>query len=340
MQNSQIPVKFGTPFANAAGSGFTRQVPTPSQQSITPGAASMTDGFPPINFSPVGSGGIPPAGQDFNGLLNQISAWARWQAAGAPVYYDSTFSGNIGGYPAATVLASAETLGALWVSGVDNNTSDPDTGGANWIRVSLIAPSLRVYLTTAGTSNWTAPFTGYYLVKVRGAGGGGAGGGGGATWSSGGGGEGGYSEALLFITSGTVIAVTVGAGGPGAGNTNGAQGTTGGTSVFGSGGGEPSATGGTGGNGGTTSCAGGTGGQGFNGALTLYGAYGGDGNPYTNTVQGGQGGGQGGGRTSTVNNASVNALNPGCGGGSIWYTTGSAQTGGNGAAGSVQIWYS
>lgn len=132
-----IPSKFSIPFANSAGGGFTRPIPTASQIGIQAGAASLTDGFPPVCFLPIGTGGTPPWGADFNGILNQITAWNQWQQAGAPIPYDNTFSGQIGGYPRGAVVPSAITFGNYWLSTVDNNTSNPDTGGSGWQAVSL-----------------------------------------------------------------------------------------------------------------------------------------------------------------------------------------------------------
>ena len=43
-----------------AFSGTKNLIPVPSQIGITPGAASFTDGFPPLTATPIGSGGIPP----------------------------------------------------------------------------------------------------------------------------------------------------------------------------------------------------------------------------------------------------------------------------------------
>ena len=39
MQSSAIPAKFPSPFANNAGAGFIRPIPTASQISVSPGAA-------------------------------------------------------------------------------------------------------------------------------------------------------------------------------------------------------------------------------------------------------------------------------------------------------------
>lgn len=133
MQASDLPVRFQKTFGQDAGPSYIRQVPVNSQIGITDGAASLTDGFPPLNFVPVTAGGVPPFGQDFNGILNQISAWAQWQGAGAPAPWDSTFSTAIGGYPAGSVVQAAVGVGNYWLSTADDNTTNPDSGGAGWI---------------------------------------------------------------------------------------------------------------------------------------------------------------------------------------------------------------
>lgn len=137
MQTSQIPPKFPIPFANNAGGGFIRAIPTAHVAATTTDApASLYDGFPPETFTPVASGGVPPAGADMNGLLEQITAWNRWTSAGVPAQFDGAFSTAIGGYPKFTVLAST-TAGRLWQSTAENNTTDPDSGGAaNWVRLT------------------------------------------------------------------------------------------------------------------------------------------------------------------------------------------------------------
>lgn len=132
-----IPTKIPTPFADGAVSPYIRPVPIPSQQTIQAGAASFTDGFPPDTFNPVGAGGTPPFGADFNGLLNQMSAWSRWVQAGAPIAYDSAFQTAISGYPLGAFVASAVTFGLYFISTADGNTTNPDTGGAGWLPVPL-----------------------------------------------------------------------------------------------------------------------------------------------------------------------------------------------------------
>jgi hypothetical protein len=133
MQLSQIPAKFNIPFANNAGGSFINPIPQASQTSITPGAASLFDGFPPLNFQPTASGGIPPFGKDFNGILNQSTAWDRWFSAGGPIYYDATFQSAVGGYPNGAIVQSLIVPGNFWMSTVDNNTTNPDAGGSGWV---------------------------------------------------------------------------------------------------------------------------------------------------------------------------------------------------------------
>ena len=143
MLAASIPAKFPVPWASSAAAGFTRAIPTtPTAQA---GAASLQLGFPPLTFTDVSAGGVFPFGEDENGILNQITAWSQWQNAGATVGYDSVFSTAIGGYPSGAILYAAAG-NAWWLSTADNNTSDPDTGGANW---QLITDGL----TYAGNPN-------------------------------------------------------------------------------------------------------------------------------------------------------------------------------------------
>lgn len=137
MLASNIPSKFPIPFAASAGSSDIRQIPTASQISVLPGAASLTDGFPPLNLTPIPAGGIPPFGQDMNGILNQITKWNQWHAAGGPVRYDAAFATSIGGYPSGALIES-NSGHALYESLADNNTADPNAGGAQWTLIACV----------------------------------------------------------------------------------------------------------------------------------------------------------------------------------------------------------
>lgn len=129
MQLSDEPSKIPTPFANG---GVRNVVPVASLIGITDGAASFTDGFPPLTMTDPGAGGVPPDGRDFNGAFYALSAAIRWNQAGGRPTYDSAFSTAVGGYPIGSVLQAADQSG-FWISTANNNTNNPDTGGANWI---------------------------------------------------------------------------------------------------------------------------------------------------------------------------------------------------------------
>lgn len=157
MKIADIPSRFPIPFGNSAGASYIRSVPEASQIGIQNGAASLTDGFPPLNFQPVGSGGVPPFGQDMNGILNLITKWSQWQGAGSPVTYNSTFSTSIGGYPKGALLAATGFAG-FWVNLVDDNTSNPDSGGANWSAfypypLETLSANRTYYVSTTGSDS-------------------------------------------------------------------------------------------------------------------------------------------------------------------------------------------
>lgn len=154
LSDSSIPTKIPTYWGQSAPSGdITCPIPIPSQISIAAGRASWTDGFPPITFNPVAAGGVPPFGQDMNGILCQLSQWTRWQNAGNPIFYDNTFSSAIGGYPNQAMLSVASGGPCFWVSDADNNTSDPDTGGANWINTCTVGGVLSGTVQNASIVN-------------------------------------------------------------------------------------------------------------------------------------------------------------------------------------------
>ncbi|MEX3628077.1 MAG: hypothetical protein VB138_00065 [Burkholderia sp.] len=131
MQSTQSPTL--VPLAWAAN-GTKNTIPEASQITITPGAASLNDGFPPICAIKVAAGGIAPAYGDFNGAFNLITQSLRWQHAGGQYGYSSTFANdvNVGGYPRGAVLMRADNSG-MWINQTDNNTTNPDTGGAGWV---------------------------------------------------------------------------------------------------------------------------------------------------------------------------------------------------------------
>jgi hypothetical protein len=152
MQVSDLPTRTPTVFASGAGSDYIRNIPIPSQIGIHDGEASYTDGFPPLCFVEEGAGGYPPDGRDVNGILNNLSGWARWQQAGGPVTWNSSFASSIGGYPSGAIVESSTTPGVLYVNTVDNNTANPVSGGSNWVTLASV-----ILTNAALTGTPTAP---------------------------------------------------------------------------------------------------------------------------------------------------------------------------------------
>lgn len=134
MQINNPPSKIVLPFAEGDPSGRA----TIPVTTTTNGYASYTYGFPAITRTPKAAGGIPPRGVDMNGILNAISAIARWSAAGGGYKYDSTFANdtNVAGYPKGAEVLNSAGLGR-WLNLIDGNTTNPDTGGANWVQTWL-----------------------------------------------------------------------------------------------------------------------------------------------------------------------------------------------------------
>ena len=131
MKQSSFPTKFALPFAGDAGSGYIRTIPQASQVGVTAGAASLTDGFPPVTFDPVSAGGTPPSGADMNGILNWVTSVLQAYQSGYFGVWDGTFATAIGGYPMNAIVSGA-TAGTYYVSTVDDNMTTPGASGASW----------------------------------------------------------------------------------------------------------------------------------------------------------------------------------------------------------------
>lgn len=133
MDAADTPTKIPLKWAASAAAPYINAIPTASQVGITNGAASFTDGFPPLNFVPISAGGYPPRGSDVNGILQQVTSGLQWIQAGGLFSYDATFATAIGGYPEGAVVKSNLYSGLLWVSLVDDNIDNPDlTTTSTW----------------------------------------------------------------------------------------------------------------------------------------------------------------------------------------------------------------
>ena len=172
MLAASVPTNFQIPFANSAGGSYVRNIPVASQIGITPGAASLTDGFPPLNFTPIAGGGVPFSGLDVNGIFKQVTQNIQWWGAGGEPQYNSAFSTAIGGYPNGAFLQAASFAG-WWLSTADNNTSNPETGGANWVPrgfngiTSITMTNANVTLTLAQYAMPIIVITGVLAANVQ-----------------------------------------------------------------------------------------------------------------------------------------------------------------------------
>lgn len=137
---------------NADPSLITLPIPVASQIGVTPGAASFNDGFPPLTFLAEVAGGIPPTGQDFNGILYMVTASIAALQAGQPFAYNAAIVAAIGGYPVGIILGSADGTGQ-WINTIAANVTDPD-GGAPGGWVPLFAYG-QTYITGLTNANLT-----------------------------------------------------------------------------------------------------------------------------------------------------------------------------------------
>lgn len=137
---------------NAAGIYINLPIPVPSQAAIGNNIASFDDGFPVATFLNTESGGRPPQGADFNGLLYMITAYLAYLQSGQLFQYDAAASAAFGGYPKGALLANAAGTG-FWLSAVAANVTNPDTGGAGWISFPPIPTGLVANAVTGGAHN-------------------------------------------------------------------------------------------------------------------------------------------------------------------------------------------
>lgn len=126
------PVKIIDAFGHSADPTTINDIP---ETTSTAGAASFAAGFPLDTMTNPSSGGIPPFGQDMNGILFQTTGIAAFLNAGQIFPYDGTYATAIGGYALGAVLSRADSTG-FWLCTSDANTTNPDTGGAGWVGIN------------------------------------------------------------------------------------------------------------------------------------------------------------------------------------------------------------
>lgn len=111
------------PFAATATGPYINVIPNADPGG---GLASYELGFPPVTFLPVPSGGTPPYGADFNGILNALSANDQWSQAGMPFTFVASLSTALSGYSAGALIAKSD-YSLVWMSKAGSNTHNPGT---------------------------------------------------------------------------------------------------------------------------------------------------------------------------------------------------------------------
>lgn len=159
------PSNISLPFATAGVKNVIPNAPTGTNN------ASFTEGFPPVTMLARTSGGVPPSGKDFNGLLYDITTHTLWVNSGGQYQFDSALSTQIGGYPAGMVLQSDDGLKS-YVSAVNSNSinfnSTPSSIGVQWLPYSGSAQSLIAISTTGGNTTLTTVQATANFIKVTG----------------------------------------------------------------------------------------------------------------------------------------------------------------------------
>lgn len=131
-----VPPVIPQPWATGNPS-LTNTIPNTTS---SPGLASWAQGFPADTMQPIVAGGVPPFGQDVNGLGLALSSHDYYVQAGETYPYQAAVSAALGGYGLGCILGSATDPSVVWFNTIANNTSNPDaTDGSAVGWVSLFA---------------------------------------------------------------------------------------------------------------------------------------------------------------------------------------------------------
>lgn len=121
-----------------------------------PGQASWDQGFPSDTMQPVVAGGVPPFGQNFNGVEFTLSSHDYYVQAGQTFPFQAAVATAIGGYGVGAILGSATDANTVWFNTAANNSTDPDaTDGSAVGWVSLFAYGFATFAPQTGASPLT-----------------------------------------------------------------------------------------------------------------------------------------------------------------------------------------
>lgn len=124
-----------TPFGKDAQPGTIDPIPDAKLPSDPPQKATWTTGFPLVTMTPLPAGGIPPRGQDVNGVLKAISEHTVFVGGGGQYKWTQGYVTKNGGYSKGDVIQSNDGLNS-YVSLIDSNAvnfnTTPASIGVQW----------------------------------------------------------------------------------------------------------------------------------------------------------------------------------------------------------------
>jgi hypothetical protein len=173
MSGPASPRIITVPFGSLALPGNINVIP------VSPGApqaACYQVGFPAQSMIAESAGGTAPQGQDFNGVLLDITGNLAYLQAGQGWPFNSTIASAIGGYNEGAIVANA-ALNGYWISQANGNTYNPDTtspssSNYNWLpafgvgQSNIALTNANVTLTATQAANVQISFSGTLTGNV------------------------------------------------------------------------------------------------------------------------------------------------------------------------------
>ena len=114
-----------------AANGSKNNIQNTRQPGQDPEDATWSDGFPNVTMQPIESGGLPPKGMDFNGILNALSATIVHMQKGNLFYFDKAYCDAFGGYQKGAILLADDGT-KVFISVADRNTNNPNQNPQSW----------------------------------------------------------------------------------------------------------------------------------------------------------------------------------------------------------------
>ncbi len=126
------PKLISKPFAQ---NGQKNVIPEKYETSMESNQATWDQGFGQITMLPVSAGGLPPKGQDFNGILNQMCETIVHISKGGVFKFSADYATAINGYPKGAILQSEDEK-KYYQSLIDNNKVNLNTASQDQIKTS------------------------------------------------------------------------------------------------------------------------------------------------------------------------------------------------------------